>query len=491
MKSTALKKINLSVLVLSALLAISTQAAPQPAQSISSHGITWNFDKPYPSGAFITGDPWVLGPVKVVSVKPAPGPFTEESGGEGLENIYGDVAMVDDKRMQNGSMIILQPGPKQGYDSRLKNYDPAFSVEFPIQIDVDRSLISTISNQTLPVPQLHNAIMWASEKNSTLALKSASVLTVLKEAPPADAFRPPYIGKEKPIFRASQIQWDLLPNLKTVASTPEWSQFERYFERSWLDHQASWMHQHTGPSENQANYGREFSRLTSIASLMLMLDVPKAQKEKLMIGLLQLGIDLNGLAQNGRKWSADGGHWNGRKWPVLFAAVMLGDERLQRLPDTVLFSEDQQMYYGKGWLGQPALYQIVTHTGPKPPHEEKSPDQWDANNKRAESYRMTVSGGLPGTALAVQLMKAKAAWNHDAFFDYYDRWMSKEDVYAEKRGEFARPKQEGKSIDLFVDEMWDAYRTKVPNQAGGNRNRKWVWNVDSKAGEFINNPKAP
>ena len=124
------------------------------------------------------------------------------------------------------------------------------------------------------------------------------------------------------------------------------------------------------------------------------------------------------------------------------------------------FSEDQQIYYGKGWLGQTALYKIVFHTHSYDSYEERHPSTWDKGDQRQENYRMTVSGGLPGTALGVQLMGAKAAWSHDAFFDYYDRWMAKEDPFSSKRGEFFRPKQEGHSNDIFVDNMWKAYGKK-------------------------------
>jgi hypothetical protein len=40
----------------------------------------------------------------------------------------------------------------------------------------------------------------------------------------------------------------------------------------------------TGPSENQPGHGREVSRIVSIAGLMLLLDVPRERKERLMIG---------------------------------------------------------------------------------------------------------------------------------------------------------------------------------------------------------------
>ncbi len=462
--------------------------AAEQAASVSKDGITWTFDKAYPVGHFVTGDPWVVGPVKVVSVSPAPGPAAEGSASGEVKSRYGDVAMQDDSRMRNGSMVVLKPGKTQGYDSRLKNYDPALSIAFPYDLGANRSLISTVSNEMFPVTVLHAAIMWGPEKTAALALKSASVLTCLDQAPPDDAFRPPYVGTEKPIYETKNLHWDLLPSLKAVGTVPAWAQFERYFERPWLDHIETWLLQSTGPSENQVNYGREFSRLSSMASLMLMLDVPRAQKEKLMIGLVQWGIDCHGLAKAGRLWTADGGHWNGRKWPILFAGMMLGEPWPKDLPETVIFSEDEQTYYGKGWAGQTALFQMAFHTGPKPPYEEKAPDQWDAADKRSEGYRMVVSGGLPGTALAVQLMKAKAQWDHNAFFDYYDRFMSKEDPVAANRGAVPRPPQEGKSVDPFVDAMWAAYRAQVPAQAGGKDNKKWVWTQGAK-GEFVDNPK--
>lgn len=478
-----------SSLFLSVLLGTASTAttlASTPRKEITQYGITWTFDREYSAGQFVTGDWWVVGPVKVVGVSPGPGPVPA-SGQTDVKSIYGAVAMQDDNRMRNGSMIVLEPGKSQGYDSRLRNFDPKLSVVFPLTLETNRSLISTISNETLPVPVLHQALMWSKEKQGALALKSAAILTCLDQAPPDDAFRPPYAGTEKPIFQTKNLRWDVLPSLAPAGPVPSWSQFERYFERPWLDHQESWLLQHTGPSENQVNYGREFSRLSSIASLMLMLDVPRAQKEKLLIGLVQWGIDLHGLAVAGRKWSADGGHWNGRKWPILFAGLLLDDPRLRTLPDGALFSEDQQTYYGKGAAGQTALYQIVWHTGPKSPHEEKSADQWDAADKRAEGYRMVVSGGLPGTALAVQLMKARAAWNHEAFFDYYDRWMAGDDAYAAQRGSNPRPKLEGKSLDPFVDAMWAAYRGKVPTQEGGVKNEKWIW--ENGRGSFVANPK--
>ncbi|HSI87017.1 MAG: hypothetical protein ACAI35_14915 [Candidatus Methylacidiphilales bacterium] len=462
----------------------------EKAQTVTQYGITWTFDKPYEVGKFVNGDWWVAGPAKVIKVDPAPGAGTEPPGASEVKSRYGAVAMVPDTRMRNGSMVLdKELTASQGYDSRLKNYNPALTVAFPLDLEANRSLISTISNETFPMPCLLTDLMWSSEKNGSPALRTAAVLTCLSSVPPADAFRPPYAGTSKPIYELKNLQWKSLPSIEPAGPVPSFAQFARYYQRPWLDHTQNWVFQYMGPCENQPNYGREFSRVGSITSLMLMLNVPQAEKEKLMIGFIQHGIDLAGLTKAGRVWTADGGHWNGRKWPILFAGLMLGDAEMQQLATKGDFSENRQTYYGKGWYGQTVLYQIVLHTSAQPPYEEKRPETWDAKQKQQEGYRITISPSWPGTALAVLLMKAKGAWNHDAFFDYCDRWMRPGSPTMEQRGGVPRNPKEGMAMDPFVDAMWKAYRDKVPAQPDGAENLKWTWNADLKSGRYEPNAR--
>ena len=133
-------------------------------------------------------------------------------------------------------------------------------------------------------------------------------------------------------------------------------------------------------------------------------------------------------------------------------------------------------------FGDTALYQICHQTYPRPTHEERDPTTWGEGDERCELYRGVSAHGQIGTALAVQLMKAKALWNHDAFFDYFDRWMNKPDPMANLR----KPHPSfcpviypvwGKPGDPFTEEMWAAYRKEVPAQPGGTRNLKWVWDM--------------
>ena len=69
-------------------------------------------------------------------------------------------------------------------------------------------------------------------------------------------------------------------------------------------------------------------------------------------------------------------------------------------------------------------------------------------------------------------MKGKAAWNHDAFFDYVDYWMAPNEAMEIPKW---WPKGCVRGVDLFVEEMWAAHRPGVPSQTGGAENLKWVW----------------
>ncbi len=90
-------------------------------KEISQHGITWSFDKPVKSGQFITGDWWVIGPVRIVKIDPKPGPVITDDN-KLQTNRWGDTSLQLDTLMRNGSMIVYRAGNFQGYDSRNGSY---------------------------------------------------------------------------------------------------------------------------------------------------------------------------------------------------------------------------------------------------------------------------------------------------------------------------------------------------------------------------------
>ena len=449
----------------------------QESRTISQYGITWEFDRPVRCGQFVNGDWWVIGPVTIVKITPVPGPISLGVNDNIRLNHWNDTSLKPDTTMRNGSMIVLKAGHRHGYDSRQGSYERNLSVRLPLQFEPGASLVSTISNTELPVDNFCKDILPENEFKAQIVLKTAAVLTCLKEAPPTDAFRPPYTGTDKPVLLAKDIRWDLLPTLKSVGETPSWEMIEHYFQRPWLDHLISWEQQELVPNENQPNYGREYSRLISLASLMLSLDVPREQKEKLCIGLIQLGIDLYGVAMNGGCWNEGGGHSSGRKWPIFFAGILLANDRFFKLPEDVFFQEDAQTYYGQGWFGQTALWQMVQHHGWRTTYEEKPPQDWEQWDRTSESYRVCCTAvSWVGTALAARYMKAINVWGHDAYFDYVDRWMREDDPYQDARAKGNRPRPGGETntFDPFVTAMWKAYRQNAPEQPMSGVHKKWV-----------------
>ena len=119
-------------------------------QEVSQYGVTWTFDKPVRSGQFITGDWWVEGPVTIVSVTPAPGAVGHDEG-KFKKNRYNDTSLKADTSMRNGSMVILEAGKHHGFDSRAAGYSEEHTVQFPFTLPPGRSLVSSISNTTLPL----------------------------------------------------------------------------------------------------------------------------------------------------------------------------------------------------------------------------------------------------------------------------------------------------------------------------------------------------
>lgn len=484
-----MNKVNIITLIflLTAFASVSKTVPVEYRKEISQYGITWEFEKPMQTGQFITGDWWVVGPATIVKITPAPGPVSADSSNISI-NHWNDTSLKTDTTMRNGSAIVLKAGHTQSYDSRGGAFDLDGCVTLPLQLETNLSLISSISNTDLPVDNFCKKILPEREQKCQTVMKTAAVLTCLEEVPPAGAFRPPYAGTEKPVFLANDVQWDLLPRLQPAGEVPSWEEFERYFQRPWIDHLLSWSQQELVPNENQPNYGREYARLLSIASLMLSLDVPQEQKERLTILMIQRGIDLYGLAMNGGRWNEGGGHSSGRKWPILFVGIMLDNLQLTELPETAFFQEDTQTYYGKGWFGQTALWQMIMHHGKRDTYEEKPPEQWEKWDKTSESYRVCCNAvAWTGTALAARYMKAIKRWGHDAHFDYVDRWMREDDPYKEARGNHPRPSGETKTFDPFVTAMWKAHRQNAPEQEMAGNHRKWVWKGDT--GGWIPNEK--
>ncbi len=96
-----------------------------------------------------------------------------------------------------------------------------------------------------------------------------------------------------------------------------------------------------------------------MATLLLMLDYSGGEKEPLLDNVVQYGIDLWGIARAGYYgWQAFGGHGTGRKWPIVFAGIMLGDPAMET-PDRTYpasGSAGHAAMYDNGWTGAGVVY---------------------------------------------------------------------------------------------------------------------------------------
>lgn len=458
---------------------VRTYAAPWPthvvyqASVVKQFEITWTFDTYYPVGQFANGDLWVVGPVNIVGFDP---PSTEDAG-----------------RIRNGSMINPRPASKQGYDSQMlfNAYDAALNVAYerspsnPLAVPPGSSLVSTISQPVL---------------GGKTSLRRAAILTVLAAPAQAGDFRPPYCGIDKtPKFNVSMLDRSLLRSVPPVPGTPPLAEVEGYFAAPWLDHQGSWWGDQAHPSLNMPDYGREIHTRIGIGGLMLHLNFPLERKETLLRRYVQLGLDLAGVALNGGfyAWPGEGGEGGGRKWPILFAALMLNDETLKSVgarsgdylyksgygpghmpPGYIRFGEDDQTFY----VAQ--LDVAATHSpqwqpdkrdATRTPYEtsDLGLPEWGivhAHNPYASNkdlwtlYRAVAGPPFHGTALAALFTPGgKTLWNHDAYFDYTDRYMALTAAGQPYAGWW-------RSMSPFTANMWDTYRVRCgpiwPNTAG-------------------------
>lgn len=429
------------------------------SSQISQHGITWTFDKAYRAGRFINGDWWVQGPVTMINISPA--------------------STVSGARTINGSMINPSPqnGNHQGYDSAMyaNEYEAARNAARPNQ-----NSLSAANPLTLPVnSSLISTISIAAEANRP-QLKTAAILTVLAAPPPAGSFRPPYCGTDKTTrYNISQLNYSLLQSLTPTASTPTLAAVERYFERPWIDHIPGWSAGYQHPEDNMPNYGREIATQVGIGALMLHLNFSNDDKRTLLIRYIQLGIDLYGIIQNGgiNNWEPDGGHASGRKWPILFAGLMLDDAKMKAIgqksgiylysgsygpgnppPDYIHFGEDGQTFYVTqadvdrehtvNWEGIIGKAYLTSDIGMPEWGIRHSTDPGIDNKDWTASYRQCCTAhAWPGFVLAAHMMNVKSLWNYPALFDYQDRYMTTE-----------TPHQWMRCWDRFTEDMWDTYR---------------------------------
>lgn len=391
------------------------------SKTIYHNGIRWTFDREYRIGKFCNADFWVLGPrVEIACVTPAP-------NGSGIE-------------FRNGSMLNPLGNNYQAYDGRAPGFYGTI-IGYPLLLEGTNSLISSASiiNQPLECDPGSTAVYdgyndvsfycvhYGHSGNYHSRLYSAAALTTVCSCPSADAFRPPYSGSIKPFFTKTALHKNLLPSLplfsKPNVTYLNWVSSE--YRNVWIDHKNGYEARFVRPVKNMPNYGREIGKAASEASCLLMLDYSEEELNPLLVNFVQTGIDLYYMCMNGTSWSADAGHDNGRKWPMIFAGIMLGNHEMKNIAHTgrLLGAEDLQTYQGQYkalWGRNCVSPYTATCSGTVGAKDCRDPEQLIDG---CPDYRnCCTSNTWIGEAIAIKLMGAEDFWAHEAFYDYAERW---------------------------------------------------------------------
>jgi hypothetical protein len=436
-------------------------------KSASVHGITWTFTREVRVGRFVNNDFYVVGPCTVSAITPAP----------------------TASPARNGSVVNIPPEDQgTGFDDRSANYRAGFRKYPPMYLQPGDALVSTISLSDSAQSALR---AWLSSNDGTESIcRTAAVLTCVSTPVATDAFRPSYCDRQQKLYYADSLRWNALPNLKRVKSMTnaklhEWAW--HFINSPWLD---VCFFGFDAPTDYMTHYSAETGRAVGIATLFLLCDFTRAEKDSLMKGLLQYGIDLWGIARGcnaSRGWQAHGGHGSGRKWPMIFSGIMFGDTAMAAPTKTfpnLRIGEDMQTSRGFCWATNDTNYVYTGHQGlwnGKPvstspgwgPYEDTPPSQWYCcesgyTTPLGESYRRCcTSHAWIAEALSARLMGALNLWNHPDFFGYCDRWMTETHfdsleiiaIKAAKGWDFSADwERQGASWDDITNDMWKTYR---------------------------------
>jgi hypothetical protein len=447
-------------------------------KSVCQYGITWTFEAPAPVGHFVNGDFYVVGPVTIAGIDPRALIGSEVPPAEVVEAEKNRTR--NGKYVRNGSMLNPPARDEVAFDTGIINYcNPNLVALPPVKMKPSDCLVSTISLKVGEKADFPYHSEGCREQGDNSPLKTLAVLTCVAEPLPPDAFRPSYGDRRQKIYYAHNLLRNLLRRLPLPPDAPNLLTWIRVFQRPWFNTCFFGFDQ---PMENMPHYGQWVGQAQSVGGLMLMLDYNPENKERLLINMVQVGIDYWGLVQNGHQgWGGWGGHGSGRKFPMVLAGILLGDDTMAsptKTFPTVQFGEDNQTMYGNGWTGAKALFAghsgIQTATGkvPRPewgPYEHLPPSKWSRGNFTSECYRRAnTSSSWVGEALVMRMLHAEKDWNHDAFFDYVDRWMTEDDTQPGRiimqswpeigLNDHDKWNREGYPGEPFVKTMWTQYR---------------------------------
>jgi hypothetical protein len=257
-------------------------------------------------------------------------------------------------------------------------------------------------------------------------------------------------------FRANINQiLDTLPNLP-ISDTKKYNiqRLIRTKERFQFEAISSWSRRFSAPSDNQSTYAAYSSNPEAL--LALAINYPRDKKRELLIHTIQHGIDIAGAFRIGVSGYMEGGHGTHLVSVLAVTSKLLDDPGLRSI------SRQKKGEKGHTFIGPTGL----ALWGQNCPNSAYFKNKCVLNNYQGGPKDCRDPGGLvdelnkpagisscldyqnlngpyyAGQALAMRLLNAMSDFNHQAFFDYTDRWM----------------RIKGQTKSPFVSEAWRLYR---------------------------------
>ena len=375
---------------------------------ISRNNISWTITGSPTNGTYITGDPWVVGPIEITAIAPAPGGSPYQNGT--MKNIRGN-------ETEQGHFDIGGGGV---------HYSAGLSMSLPANLVAGDMIVSSTYTAygSLTAYSGHSALSYCREM---------ACLTVVSSPPAAGSFRPNYAGPNKMLFNTSQIDWSRVPALSKTGTTIDAAMpgikttLDTTWGRCWYDHGNGWYSRDWRPTYNMEDYGYDISTCVNDTVWWLSLDYTQVQKEPILYGLIQYGIDLFGLWKDGREWDVNGGQNLGRLLPMLIAGYVLNDaammaplsrgfpgQRIQEIQDTYFATSNS-------WFGGRSLRKghIITNW------EQIEPGAgWGVPPYDSQYMWCCNWNAYTATALLCRIWGISKNVEHWSLFSCAERWMN-------------------------------------------------------------------
>jgi hypothetical protein len=364
--------------------------------TLAQYDFVWTIEGTgHTAGAYVTGDCWIVGPVTVRSVSPAP---------------YGE---------SNGSMANPEAGPGTGqaYEGGASSYRASLALSFPYEAAPNTSIVSSRTDPEFAGTTSHQGWVLAH-----------AVLTVVEDAAGPGYFRPPYAGDDKSLrFTIDDLDLSFLPSVAAAGDAPSLASMVGRTERPWIDHLFEYNGRTMHAIENMPGYGANITATVGAACLTSTIDHPLEERMPLIVNLVQLGIDDYGLIEAGQYYPANGGHHSGRLLPILYAGRALDHEGMLEVSSRTFpipegFAENCQTY-GDGSYGI----------------------RYCSRGDTSQSYMSVNAPTWVGESLCARMIGVEEAWGHPPFFAFVASWVPD------------HPGDTYDGLDRFSAGMWAEY----------------------------------